>query len=181
MQIEQFERLWPQRQSLPQEQRSELEELARSNVEFKSFVSEGALASELVRELDTEKPAENFTYRMGLYARNNPEERPSLFESGSVRWGSLSAGVVLGVMLVAFALSPGYLTTGADVQTATGSIATTSDLSSAGDSKDIDNILPTNEVNANLAESADSTDENSEEKDIPAALLDPMTVSARSR
>lgn len=98
MDLHEFERLWPEREHLDPETRAAVEEFAAESRDAKAFVEGGAHVRNLCLSLGEEKAADDFAYRMGIYARNHLTPERSLSEHAWFRWSAVSAGLVTGAL-----------------------------------------------------------------------------------
>ncbi|HEB83848.1 MAG TPA: hypothetical protein ENI92_02475 [Bacteroidetes bacterium] len=100
MELSEFERLWPQRDSLNEDLRNVLEEAKNEDPLCRAFADGGDTIRSLLAEMEAVEAPANFAYRMGVYARNHVRvDRPWL-DRPWLRWGTVSAGVVAGAMLI---------------------------------------------------------------------------------
>jgi hypothetical protein len=129
MDLNEFERLWPNRHELNDTLREELEVMAKSK-ECRDFVENGDWIRGLCRDLPEENAPSDFAYKMRIYAANNPESvnsnpKSNRFDgffglkniSPVLKWSSVTAGIATGALMVMLIVGPvGVSTTNQDMQ-----------------------------------------------------------------
>lgn len=112
MQHEDFERLWRNRDELDPETRAQLDEFVKKDRLARDFVKDGSDLRSLLLQMDDEKAASDFSYRMGIYAKNHLGPEQTVAERPWFRWSAVSAGLVSGALMMMFLLGgPESLTT----------------------------------------------------------------------
>lgn len=100
MNLQDFERLWPERDRLDPDTRAALEREMGTSRDAKAFASGGDWVRQACRDLGEEQASPDFAYRMGVYARNHLTPDTSLTERPWFRWSAVSAGLVTGALLM---------------------------------------------------------------------------------
>jgi len=98
MLLHEFEELWPKRHNLDPSVQKELEHLALTDKDCKAFVDGGDWVRGLCQELDEEPVADNFAYKMQLYAQNNMSEAIEDSSKSWLRWPAITAGLAAGAL-----------------------------------------------------------------------------------
>ncbi|MBZ0263303.1 hypothetical protein K8I28_01430 [bacterium] len=104
MDLQKFEKLWPIRTELPQELQAELASKRQSCPDCEAFASGGDTIRNLLQDMGEERAADNFAYKMRVYASNHKGEELShrMSERPGFRWGSLGLGVATGAAILFF-------------------------------------------------------------------------------
>ncbi len=130
MDLNEFERLWPDRHELNDSIREELELQAKNNKESRDFVENGDWIRGLCKEIPEEDAPSDFSYKMRVFAENNPEtgetnQKSSRFGgffgikniSPVLKWSSVTVGIATGALMVMLIVGPGGIsTTNQDMQ-----------------------------------------------------------------
>lgn len=103
MNLETFEELWPERDRMDDETRALLEQMYASDRHCRAYADGGDWVRVLLQADDPELAPADLSYRMRLFAQNNPDTD----EPGSrswLRWPVVTVGAAAGVaaMFVAF-------------------------------------------------------------------------------
>lgn len=114
MKLHEFENLWTRRHELTPEQRTELENFARTDRFARAFVKKGEAVRSLMQGIEGQRAPEGFAYRMRVYAANHKDESVPMPAQrvAWLRWPAMSMGLVAGAMLVLFAFGPMFGTRG---------------------------------------------------------------------
>ncbi len=105
MHIEEFERLWPERDRLGAQQREQLDRMAQEDKHCRQYIQDGADVRQMVGLLKGEEAPGNLAFQMRTYAQNHMEETVKAKTSRPFfRWAGFGAGITTGavVMMLSF-------------------------------------------------------------------------------
>ena len=106
MDLEKFEHLWSQREHLEDSVRAELDQAAKNDAKCKAYAEGGSWVHELLQDVEPEKAAPDFAYRMRVYAANHTGSNAEQSKRTWMRWPVVTVGAVVGVAAMVLTLSP---------------------------------------------------------------------------
>ena len=177
MQKDDFEHLWSKRDELDEETRVRLEDEMKRDRFARDYTRGGEQLRSILLRMNDEKAAPNFSYQMGVYAKNHPDDDRGVVERPWFRWSAVSAGLASGALLMMLMLGGPESMMSPAFQSGAGSMA-----QPAGQVEELREATPApvasdNELAVNSDSTANSVDSTARRSSHPVPSFELQRVS----
>ena len=178
MDVQEFEKYWPERNTLAPELQTEIETKRNSCPDCKAYSAGGDQIRDVLRSLHEVNAPDNFAYKMRVYAANHKDETVPLLERPIFKWTSMSVGLAAGAMALFVFMGPFSLTSDSPAgQASMGAISDTQAESNAP----VENVKPI-ELASTESESLKTTaqDSSADIEEMTREYTPPPNINIRT-